>query len=130
MLTKKSRGFEEVGSAFFVLRVAWIANDEVHRKDFWVKGEIVVELRGEKPLVGLASAEALVFDVIDDDSGVVVDLVEDQFIKVHCDDGYCYFRVSCMPHSRSSRSIRMIEVRLYLIVLLTKVFCKCDMKDC
>lgn len=130
MLTKKSRGFEEVGSAFFVLGVAWIANDEVHGEDFRVKGEIVVQLRGEKSLVGFACAEGLILDIVDDDGGVVVDLVEDRFIKVHCDDGYYYFRVSRMPPARSSCSKRMQDVGSYLVILLTKVFCKCDLRDC
>ncbi len=37
----------------------------------------MVQLRGKKSLVGLAGAEALILDVIDDDGGVVVDFVKD-----------------------------------------------------
>lgn len=36
-LTKQSRGLEEVGGALFVLGVARVANDEVHREDFGTK---------------------------------------------------------------------------------------------
>ncbi len=46
----------------------------------------MVQLRGEKSLVRLASAEALILDVVDDDGSIVVDLVKDRFIKLHCDD--------------------------------------------
>lgn len=36
-------------------------------------------------LVGFASAEAFILDVIDDDGGVVVDFVKDRFIENHHD---------------------------------------------
>lgn len=85
-LTEKSRRFEKIGSALFILGVAWVANDEVHREDFWVEAKVVIQLGGEKSLVGLASAEALVLDVIDDDGGVVVDFVKDRLVKIHCGD--------------------------------------------
>lgn len=49
----------------------------MYREDFGVKREVVVQLRGKKSLVGLAGAEALILDVIDDDGGVVVDFVKD-----------------------------------------------------
>ena len=82
-LTEESRGLEEVGGALLVLGVAGVANDKVHREDLGIEREIVVQLGREKPLVSLASAEALVLDVIDDDGGVMVDLVKDRFVKLH-----------------------------------------------
>ena len=89
-LTEKSRGFEEVSGALLVLGVTGVANDEMHRKNFWIKREIMVQLRREKSLVSLASAETLVLDIIDDDGGVVIDLVKDRFIKFHYDGvDYC-----------------------------------------
>jgi len=84
--SEKSRRFEKIGSALFILGVAWVANDEVHREDFRVEAKVVIQLGGEKSLVGLASAEALVLNVIDDDGGVVVDLVKDRLVKIHCGD--------------------------------------------
>ena len=85
-LTEESRGLEEVGGALLVLGVAGVANDKVHCEDLGIEREIVVQLGREKPLVSLASAEALVLDVIDDDGGVMVDLVKDRFVKLHCVD--------------------------------------------
>lgn len=63
---------EEVGSALFVLGVACQASEEVHREDFWVKREIVVQLRRDKSLVGIASAMTLIIDVVDNDGSVRV----------------------------------------------------------
>ena len=39
-LTKQNGGFEEIGSPLFVLGITWIANHEVQRQDFRVKGEV------------------------------------------------------------------------------------------
>ena len=51
--------------------------------------------------VGLASAEAFILDVIDDDGGVVVDFVKDRFIEIHYDDmGYNlrFLSAACLFH--------------------------------
>ena len=55
----------------------------MHSQYFRVKVEIMVELRGQKTIVGFPNSKTLVFDIIDDDLGVVLDFVEYGLVELH-----------------------------------------------
>ena len=46
----------------------------------------MVQLREQKSVVGLSSAQALIFDFVDDDGSVMVNSVKDSLIKVQFEE--------------------------------------------